>query len=287
MNSLGLSATDLATAVKNREVTAAETVAVSIGRIAELEGKVHALLTPLYDRALARASEIDRKIGKGEDAGPLAGVPVVVKDNLCMKGIRTTCGSRILENWHPPYDAMVIRLLEEAGAVIIGKANMDEFAMGSSTENSAFFPTNNPWDLERVPGGSSGGSAAAVACGYAPLALGSDTGGSIRQPAAFCGVYGLKPTYGLVSRYGLVAFASSLDQVGPFARSVDDLALALDVLSKPDPGDATSSRRCRPEYRACLGREDLKGLRVGVVKEFEAYRCRLRSEKPWGVSRVF
>ena len=271
MNSLGLTATDLAAAVKNREVTAAEAVGASIGRLAELEGKVHALLTPLFDRALARASEIDRKIGKGEDAGPLAGVPVIVKDNLCMKGIRTTCGSRILEKWHPPYDATVIRLLEEAGAVIIGKANMDEFAMGSSTENSAFFTTNNPWDLDRVPGGSSGGSAAAVACGYAPLALGSDTGGSIRQPAAFCGVYGLKPTYGLVSRYGLVAFASSLDQVGPFARSVDDLALALDVLSTPDPADATSSRRSRPVYRACLGREDLKGLRVGVVKEFEAY----------------
>lgn len=268
---LGLSASRIAKAVRNREFSAVEAIGASIGRARELEGKIHALLTPLYDRALARAAQIDRKIAAGEDPGPLAGVPVVVKDNLCMKGVRTTCGSRILEDWHPPYDASVIRFLEEAGAVIIGKANMDEFAMGSSTENSAFFPTRNPWDLDRVPGGSSGGSAAAVACGYAPLALGSDTGGSIRQPAAFCGIYGLKPTYGLVSRYGLVAFASSLDQVGPFARSVEDLALALDVLSRPDPADATSSRRNRPVYLSCLGREDLKGLKVGFVKEFEAY----------------
>lgn len=286
MNNLDLSATDLAAAVKNGELTAKEAVVSSINRATELEGKVHALLTPLFDRAVARASEIDRKIGKGEDPGPLAGVPVVVKDNLCMKGVRTTCGSRILENWLPPYDATVIRLLEESGAVFIGKANMDEFAMGSSTENSAFFPTNNPWDLERVPGGSSGGSAAAVACGYAPLALGSDTGGSIRQPAAFCGVYGLKPTYGLVSRYGLVAFASSLDQVGPFTRSVDDLALALDVLSTPDPRDATSSRRCRPNYRACLGMDNLKGLRVGVVKEFEAYPVQPEIHKALGRAEV-
>ena len=271
MTSLDLSGAQIARAVRNGELSAAETVDASISRILQLEGKVKALLTPLFERAKSFADQLDRKIASGEEPGPLAGVPVVIKDNLCMKGIRTTCGSRILENWHPPYDASVVRFLEEAGAVVIGKANMDEFAMGSSTENSAFFPTRNPWDLERVPGGSSGGSAAAVACGYAPLSLGSDTGGSIRQPAAFCGIYGLKPTYGLVSRYGLVAFASSLDQVGPFARSVEDLALALNVLSKPDPADATSSRRCRPDYQKCLGREDLKGLRVGIVREFEAY----------------
>jgi aspartyl-tRNA(Asn)/glutamyl-tRNA(Gln) amidotransferase subunit A len=271
MNRLQMSAADLARAVKNREVSAAENVQASIARIEEVEGRVHALLTPLFDRALEKAAQIDQKVGKGEDPGPLAGVPVIVKDNLCMRGLKTTCGSRMLENWRPPYDASTVRFMEEAGAVILGKANMDEFAMGSSTENSAFFPTLNPWDLDRVPGGSSGGSAASVACGYAPLALGSDTGGSIRQPAAFCGVYGLKPTYGLISRYGLVAFASSLDQVGPFSRSVEDLALVLNVLAKPDPADATSSRRERPDFMTFLGKENLKGLRVGVVSEFEAY----------------
>ncbi len=271
MNREKRTASSLSAAVKKREISARTATEEAITRTERLEGKVQALLTPLFERALARAEEIDKILSQGQDAGPLAGVPVVIKDNLCMRQTRTTSGSRILENWVPPYDATVVRLLEQAGAVIIGKANMDEFAMGSSTENSAFFPTHNPWDSLRVPGGSSGGSAAAVACGYVPLALGSDTGGSIRQPAAFCGVYGLKPTYGLVSRYGLVAFASSLDQVGPFARSVEDLSLSLNVLCQPDPLDATSSRRPRPDYAACLQRKDLKGLRVGLVREFEAY----------------
>lgn len=284
MNSLQMSAIQLARAVKNREVSARENVQASIGRILEFEGRVHALLTPLFERALEKAAEIDARLDNGEDPGPLAGVPVIVKDNLCMRGLRTTCGSRMLEKWHPPYDASTVRFMEESGAVILGKANMDEFAMGSSTENSAFHPTFNPWDLDRVPGGSSGGSAASVACGYAPLALGSDTGGSIRQPAAFCGIYGLKPTYGLVSRYGLVAFASSLDQVGPFSRSVEDLALALNVLAKPDPADATSSRRERPDYLAFLGKEDLSGLRVGVVSEFESYP--VQPEIKEGLARV-
>ncbi len=271
MSDMNLTAAGMAKAVRSGEISAGEILRTAAGNVEKSEGKVGALLTPLFDRAAVKAAEIDRKVSSGEDPGILAGVPVVVKDNLCMKGIRTTCASRMLENWLPSYDATVVRLLEEAGALIIGKANMDEFAMGSSTENSAFFPTKNPWDLERVPGGSSGGSAVSVACGYSPISLGSDTGGSIRQPAAFCGVYGLKPTYGLVSRYGLVAFASSLDQVGPFARSVEDLALALNVLSTPDPADATSSRRTRPDFLASLGRESLEGFRIGLVEEFERY----------------
>lgn len=271
MNSLGISAFRLAQAVKKREISAAEAVDASISRIVEHDGKVQALLTPLFERAREKADSVDKRLSKGEDPGLLAGVPVLVKDNLCLRGTRTTCGSRILENWIPPYDATVVRLLENAGAVIVGKTNMDEFAMGSSTENSAYHPTLNPWDTGRVPGGSSGGSAAAVASGYAPLALGSDTGGSIRQPAAFCGVYGLKPTYGLVSRWGLVAFASSLDQVGPFARSVEDLALALDVIAAPDSLDATCSRHVRPGFSESIRDTDLRGLRVGIVEEFEDY----------------
>ena len=271
MNSIEMPAFRLARAVKNREVSAAEAVEASISRIVEQDGKIQALLTPLFERAREKAETVDKKLSQGEDPGLLAGVPVVVKDNLCLRGTRTTCGSRILEKWVPPYDATVVRLLEKAGAIIVGKANMDEFAMGSSTENSAYHPTLNPWDTERVPGGSSGGSAAAVATGYTPLALGSDTGGSIRQPAAFCGVFGLKPTYGLVSRWGLVAFASSLDQIGPFARSVEDLALALDVIAAPDPLDATCSRHTRPCYTDCLRKTDLRDLRVGIVKEFEDY----------------
>ncbi len=279
-----MNAAEMAKAVREAKISAVEIAEGAIGRIRLIDSDVRALLTPLFERALEKAEEIDRKIELKQDPGPLAGVPVIVKDNLCMRGQVTTCGSRMLENWRPPYDASVVRFLEEAGAVILGKANMDEFAMGSSTENSAFFPTANPWDLERVPGGSSGGSAAAVACGYVPLALGSDTGGSIRQPAAFCGVYGLKPTYGLVSRFGLVAFASSLDQVGPFARSVEDLALAMNVLSKPDPADATSSWRTRPDYAAFLGREHLKGMKVGLVSEFEDYP--VQSEITEALARV-
>src|SRR5579863_8477452 len=219
----------LAARVRAGEVSATEVVSRHLAAIERLDPELHAFLTVLPEQALEAAGAIDRRVAGGEDPGPLAGVPVAVKDNLCTTGIPTTCSSRILEGWRPPYDATVVKRLAAAGAVVVGKTNLDEFAMGSSTENSAFGPTRNPHDTSRVPGGSSGGSAAAVAAGMVPLALGSDTGGSIRQPAALCGVVGLKPTYGVVSRYGLVAFASSLDQVGPFARTVADAAALFDA----------------------------------------------------------
>jgi aspartyl-tRNA(Asn)/glutamyl-tRNA(Gln) amidotransferase subunit A len=234
--------------------------------IERVEGELHAFVTVLPDQALAAASEIDRRVAAGQDPGPLAGVPVAVKDNLCTTGVRTTCSSRILEQWRPPYDATVVARLSAAGAVIVGKTNLDEFAMGSSTENSAFGPTRNPYDPSRVPGGSSGGSAAAVAAGLTPLGLGSDTGGSIRQPAALCGVVGLKPTYGAVSRYGLVAFASSLDQVGPFAANVADAATLFDVIGGHDPLDSTSLDRPPPRSAAAVG-DGVRDCRVGLVTE--------------------
>ncbi|MBI2187840.1 MAG: Asp-tRNA(Asn)/Glu-tRNA(Gln) amidotransferase subunit GatA [Acidobacteria bacterium] len=221
------------------------------------------------DRARARARAIDRRRTAGEALGPLAGVPVALKDNLCVRGMRTTASSRILERFVPPYDATAVARLEAAGAVIVGKTNCDEFAMGSSNENSAFGPVGNPWATDRTPGGSSGGSAAAVAAGCVPLALGSDTGGSIRQPAAFCGVVGLKPTYGRVSRYGLLAFASSLDQIGPIARTAADAALALTVMAGADPADATSSREPVPDFVAALG-DGVAGVRIGVPGAFVA-----------------
>jgi aspartyl-tRNA(Asn)/glutamyl-tRNA(Gln) amidotransferase subunit A len=220
----------------------------------------------MTDQARQAAVAIDRRITAGEDPGPLAGVPVALKDNLCTRGTPTTCSSRILEGWRPPYDATVVERLTEAGAVVVGKTNLDEFAMGSSTENSAYGPTHNPHYLARVPGGSSGGSAAAVAAGFAPLALGSDTGGSIRQPAALCGVVGVKPTYGAVSRYGLVAFASSLDQIGPFANRVADAAAVLEVIGGHDPRDATSIPEELPGLVERLDR-GVEGLRVGLVTE--------------------
>jgi len=238
-----------------------------LARIAALDPKVKAYLTVTGEAALSRAAEADARFRSGAPRGPLDGVPLAVKDVFCTRGVRTTCGSKILEGFVPPYDATVVTRLLTAGAVILGKTNMDEFAMGSSTENSAYFTTRNPWDLSRVPGGSSGGSAAAVAADLAAGTFGTDTGGSIRQPAAFCGNVGLKPTYGRVSRYGLIAFASSLDQAGPFAKDVRDAALMLRAIAGHDPLDSTSTEIPVPDYAAELER-GVKGLRVGIPAEY-------------------
>jgi aspartyl-tRNA(Asn)/glutamyl-tRNA(Gln) amidotransferase subunit A len=237
-----------------------------LAAVAAADAEVHAFNLVMADAARAEADDIDRRVAAGHDVGPLAGVPVALKDNICTRGVPTTCSSRILEGWRPQYDATVVARLRSAGAVVIGKTNLDEFAMGSSTENSAFGPTRNPRDPSRVPGGSSGGSAAAVAAGFAPLALGSDTGGSIRQPAALTGVVGVKPTYGVVSRYGLVAFASSLDQIGPLARSVGDAATLLEAVAGHDPADSTSLPEPAPAVTPVLG-EGVDGMRIGVVSE--------------------
>ncbi len=252
--------------LRKKEVSSAELTKHFLERIKEADPKVKAYITVTEEEALAMARAADQALAAGEEK-PLLGIPLAIKDNICTKGVRTTCASRMLENYVPIYDATVIERLKEAGAVFLGKTNLDEFAMGSSTENSAFFPTHNPWDLERVPGGSSGGSAAAVAAGLCAGSLGSDTGGSIRQPASFCGVVGLKPTYGRVSRYGLVAFASSLDQIGPLTRTVADTALLLQVIAGPDPKDSTCAPKDVPDYLAAL-EMDLKGAKVGIPKEY-------------------
>jgi len=257
----------------HRQLTQKERSAVEITqeyltRIQTLEPTLHSFLTVTEDAAIAQAETVDQKIAAGEDIGLLTGIPIGLKDNLCTRGVRTTCASKVLENFIPPYESTVTQRLMDAGAIALGKTNLDEFAMGSSTENSAYQVTGNPWNPKCVPGGSSGGSAAAVAAGECPIALGSDTGGSIRQPAALCGVVGLKPTYGLVSRYGLVAYASSLDQIGPFARTVEDAAILLGAIAGHDPRDSTSLNVEIPDYTQSLKPGlDCKGRTIGIIQE--------------------
>ena len=259
-------AIEIAARVRDGSVKSAEVIEQHLARIDAREPEIHAFNLVMSDEARSRAEAIDAMVAAGRDPGPLAGVPIALKDNMCTHGVPTTCSSKILEGWKPPYDATVVTRLAAAGAVIVGKTNLDEFAMGSSTENSAFGPTRNPHDTSRVPGGSSGGSAAAVAAGFASAGLGSDTGGSIRQPAALCGVVGVKPTYGYVSRYGLVAFASSLDQIGPLTTSVADAALLLDVIGGHDPMDSTSIPLAHPSLVDVID-QGVEGMRVGRITD--------------------
>ena len=257
---------DIARDIASGSTTAVEVLDQHLARISEREHEIHAFNLVTTEQARATAQQVDADLKAGKQLGPLAGVPIALKDNMCTRGIETTCSSKILEGWKPPYDATVVTRLQQAGAVMVGKTNLDEFAMGSSTENSAFGPTKNPLDTSRVPGGSSGGSAAAVAAGFAAASLGSDTGGSIRQPASLCGLVGVKPTYGLVSRQGIVAFASSLDQVGPFTHTVADAALLMEVIGGHDPLDSTSLPQPMPSLSSVLG-QGVKGLRIGRLAD--------------------
>jgi aspartyl-tRNA(Asn)/glutamyl-tRNA(Gln) amidotransferase subunit A len=263
---VGMTVNELQHLLRSRQLSAAELVAAHFSRIEAVDGKIRAYLRLTHDIAAEQAAAADRALKAGE-AGPLAGIPIAIKDVLCVRGVETTAGSQILRGFKPPYTGTAVSRLFEAGAVMLGMTNCDEFAMGSSTENSSYFPTRNPWSLDRVPGGSSGGSAAAVAAGEAVIALGTDTGGSIRQPAALTGVVGMKPTYGRVSRYGLIAFASSLDQIGPFARCVDDAAITLALMAGHDPLDATSSDRPGRDILNNYG-AGVKGMRLGVPREY-------------------
>ncbi|MDA4113465.1 MAG: Asp-tRNA(Asn)/Glu-tRNA(Gln) amidotransferase subunit GatA [Thaumarchaeota archaeon] len=264
MGRLSPSASEIVHRIAKQEISCEERVASRIERIARMDRDIHAFLHVAKDDAILRAREIDRRAKRGEKIGRLAGIGIAVKDNICVRGMPATCGSKVLEGFVPPYDATVVERVRAQDGIVLGKTNMDEFAMGNTTQSSAFGPTRNPWDLERVPGGSSGGSAAAVAGSMATLALGSDTGGSVRCPASFCSILGLKPTYGAVSRYGLIPYANSLEQVGPMARRVEDLALLHGIISGHDPRDSTSARH----GKAARTSTSMKGLRIGVIKDF-------------------
>lgn len=267
MDITNLTVHELKEKLDKKETTISEINKAYVERIKEKEPEVNAFVTVLAEDALKKAQEVEKKVNNGEIKTPLAGIPIGIKDNICTKGVKTTCSSKMLENFTSPYDATVMEKINSENLIILGKLNMDEFAMGASTEYSAFKKTCNPWDLNKVPGGSSGGSAAAVAAGLVPWALGSDTGGSVRQPASFCGVVGLKPTYGLISRYGLVAFASSLDQIGPITKDVKDSAMLLNIIAGHDEKDTTSLNIEKKDYTKAL-KNDVKGLRIGIPKEY-------------------